>query len=69
MSVTIRVWKYEDAPEKYRSLSQHGGDEDWLAFVPEGMGRPGWMDVPAFGCCDVSAHPVRGGVVYIGAHA
>jgi len=69
MNNTIRVWRFYDAPPRYQSLSTHGGDEDWLGFVPSCVERPEWMTVPAFGCCDVSEHPVHGGTVYIGAHA
>ncbi len=66
----IKVWRFEDAPESYRRLSDHGGDEDWLAFVPDGMSQPMWMDTGTlFGCCDVSEHQVFGGRVFIGAHA
>lgn len=34
----IKVWHFYDAPEEYRALSGHGGDEDWLAFVPDEVG-------------------------------
>lgn len=68
----VRVWQFEDAPVEYRRLSRHGGDEDWLAFVPAELAgvSMNWMgEGTAFGCCDVSAHEVPGGVVHIGAHA
>jgi hypothetical protein len=29
------VWDFEDAPEEYKILSPHGGDETYLAFVPD----------------------------------
>lgn len=69
---TIKVWRFEDAPEEYRKLSEHGGDEDWLAFVPGSLSREyiGWMQPgSSFGICDVSEHDVDGGIVFIGAHA
>jgi len=71
----IKVWRFHEAPEKYRQLSEHGGDEDWLAFIPKDIWLSeyewiGWMeDGTAFGCCDVSTHMVDGGVIRIGAHA
>jgi hypothetical protein len=68
----IRVWNFYDAPEEYRKLSEHGGDEDWLAHVPRGFEgvQPIWMvSGSSFGCCDVSEHEVSDGRVYIGAHA
>lgn len=67
----ISVWPFHSAPEAYRELSRHYGDEDWLAFVPavyEGQFIP-WLETGPFGCCSVSSHPVDGGTVYIGAHA
>jgi len=66
----ISVWPFWAAPEKYKKLSPHGGDEDWLAFVPCGMSQPLWMESgTSFGYCDVSEHDVGEGTVYIGAHA
>jgi hypothetical protein len=67
----IIVWEFHNAPEEYQRLSGHGGDEDWLAFVPDSLKDAyiGWIDGGNFGCCDVSTHPVDGGVVKIGAHA
>ena len=63
----IKVWRFCDAPIVYQHLSEHGGDEDWLAFVPFGIPIPGWAD--ALGCCSVSEHDVLHGTVLIGAHA
>jgi hypothetical protein len=68
----IKVWRFDDAPERYRNLSQHGGDEDWLAFVPSRMAEDwiGWLEEgTSFGVYRVSRTKVRGGVVVIGAHA
>jgi hypothetical protein len=68
----IKVWSFYDAPQKYRDLSGHGGDEDWLAFVPECMKENyiGWMEEGTpFGRFNVEEHIVKGGVVRIGAHA
>jgi hypothetical protein len=68
----IVVWKFSDAPEMFRNLSEHGGDEDWLAFVPSPLAQDwiGWMETGTpFGCCEVSRHPVSGGEVRIGAHS
>lgn len=68
----IQVWQFKDAPQEFKNLSSHGGDEDWLAFVPFYYGDepPIWMMSGApFGCCDVSKTPALNGWVYIGAHA
>lgn len=67
----ILVWPWCNAPEAYQLLSPHGGDEDWVAFVPNGVRRdPMFLDEgTSFGCCSVSEHPVDGGTVRIGAHA
>lgn len=67
----IIVWSFYDAPGELRSLSRHGGDEDWVALVPYDVERPSWTESgTAFGCCDVSEHQlIDGRWVYIGAHA
>ena len=68
---SIIVWEFYDAPGELRCLSNHGGDEDYVALVPKGGNVPSWMDSgTAFGCCDVSEHPYDDGrTVFIGAHA
>jgi hypothetical protein len=68
----ILVWRFYEAPKEYQSLSPHGGDEDWLALVPNNMSGDyiGWLESGSrFGCCDVSEHKVDAGTVFIGAHA
>lgn len=65
------IWKWWDAPGELRALSPHGGDEDYVAVLPEDMEQPSWMETgSSFGCCDVSEHRLDDGRgVYIGAHA
>jgi len=77
MNSPIQVWRFDDAPEEYKKLSPHGGDEDWLALVPENLIDQciDWMDPNSgnsqgFGCCDISRHKLKNGdEVRIGAHA
>ncbi len=81
----IRVWRFDDAPDEFRAMSQHGGDEDWVAHIPAGFdggeqddedGDPippyvSWADDGTpFGCCDVDTiRQSDGSWVFIGAHA
>lgn len=70
----IQIWPFNQAPKRYQKLSQHGGDEDWIAFIPHAtykkIGQPGWMYSGSnFGCCDVSEHVHKDGMIFIGAHA
>ncbi len=69
----IKVWEWDDAPEEFKALSPHGGDEDWVALVPPHLAQRciSWLESgSSFGCCDVSEHPLPdGSVVKIGAHA
>jgi len=68
----IMVWRFATAPEWMKKLSEHGGDEDWVALVPDSLGKdmPSWAQTGTeFGCCEVSAHKVDGATVLIGAHA
>lgn len=71
----ILVWRYSDAPEEYRKLSIAGGDEDWVAFIPESYGKgsigaPMWMsEGTSFGCCSVDFIEIKTGTVAIGSHA
>lgn len=68
------VWAFDKAPPELRALSEHGGDEDWLVYVPAGLKGfepewpPAWLENLA--CCCVDVHRLDdGALVYIGAHA
>ncbi len=69
----IKVWRFHEAPEDLQWLSSHGGDEDWLAVVPEDIGYVPWLESgSSFGYCDISKHvhvDYPGYLIYIGAHA
>jgi len=42
----ILVWRFSDAPDEYKKLSHHDGDEDWVAVVPREYAAQwiGWID-------------------------
>lgn len=68
----MEIWRFKDAPEHLKSLSQHGGDEDYLAVAPKEYEDDFLLQCSSFGCYDISKHihPEKEGYfVYIGAHA
>lgn len=71
----MRIWRWKDAPEELKNLSEHGGDEDWVALLPPRLADDfiPWLESgTSFGCCDVSEHThpeLPGYIVKIGAHA
>jgi len=28
-----KVWRWADAPQQYKNLSEHGGDENWVVWI------------------------------------
>ena len=65
-----KIWTFHTAPNYWQALSPHGGDEDYLAFVPDSMEEPAFLgNGGSFGCCSVSEHKVPGGTVLIGTHS
>ena len=70
---TIRVWRFADAPQTLQLLSNHGGDEDWVAWVPPEYAQDSipWLESGSeFGPCRTSEHDLPdGSTVYTGAHA
>jgi hypothetical protein len=66
-----KIWTFFDAPPEYRQLSGHGGDEDWVVFIPDGVDiyPLTWDDsyIQYWGHMD--RHEVAGGVVIIFAHS
>jgi hypothetical protein len=71
MNKAIIVWRFEDAPLEYQRLSEEGGDEDWIVFIPDSL--PGnlyisWLDrICSYG--EPPYYKVEGGGIYIGSHA
>lgn len=66
----IVIWKWWDAPGELRALSEHGGDEDWVALLPD-EDTPSWMESGGpFAVCRLQVEPLGDGrFVAIGAHA
>jgi hypothetical protein len=66
-----KIWPFHNAPPEYRQFSNHGGDEDWVAFIPDGVDvyPLTWDDSYVQGWGHVDRHEVPGGVVIIFAHA
>lgn len=74
--VCIKVWPWAVAPEEYKALSTHGGDEDWVAYVPVEFNELAipWLGENGaghFGVCNTSVHDIEedDATVYIGAHS
>lgn len=69
----ILVWPFYEAPLMLRAMSNHGGDEDWVALIgPDATDKdPSWAwEGSTFGCCDVQYEKLAEGfVLLIGAHA
>ena len=79
MTEPLKVWEFNDAPPEYCELSTHGGDEDWVVFIPHsrvGDSGPfsGYEHEHEYGCHLsnwgwVQCYEVEYGVVLIFAHA
>lgn len=73
----VVVYRFQDAPDELRALSQNGGDEDWLALIPPSLCNihiPWLEEGTPFGYCCVDSYPhpspfFRGWRVVIGSHA
>ncbi|MBP8183355.1 MAG: hypothetical protein KAX88_04570 [Rhodoferax sp.] len=70
----ITVWNWADAPPDLKALSDHGGDEDWIALVPQHYARDYYLafldHIDTRRTPQVTPHPsITGYEVWIGAHA
>lgn len=68
----ILIWRFCDTPKEIQDLSPHGGDEDWVAYIPKNYTAEylGFLEEGSnFGCCGVSEHSYGDGKILIGAHA
>lgn len=71
--VFVKIWPFEYAPEKYKKLSYHGGDEDWVIEYPK---DPSFFQLSYFEniadrltVCDYQEIEVDGVTVIITSHA
>ncbi len=75
MKTPIQIWRFEDAPKELQALSTNGGDEDWLAIVPDYLEGEyiSWLEEGSpYGCCCVNEynHPTLSGYkIKIGCHS
>lgn len=40
----ITLWDFYKAPEKIQKYSTHGGDEDGILWLPNGVSCPWWVE-------------------------
>ncbi|VVB53015.1 Uncharacterised protein [uncultured archaeon] len=68
--LSMLLWKFRDAPIELQELSEHGGDEDYILVVPNGVNAPVWADEPGpLGSSSVQVIIRESYTIYIGAHA
>lgn len=67
----ITVWPFYAAPQEYRDICSQGGDEDYIAFVPDTCSEqdPSFLWDGRFSCCTSSSHQIPGGTLVVGCHA
>jgi len=70
----IKVWRFQDAPEELKNMSKNGGDEDWVALVPQKFEDEyiPWIESNSFGRCCVNEYVYLvypGYRVFIGCHS
>lgn len=67
-SRAILLWAWDAAPAELRALSTHGGDEDFVAFVPNGVDDSYVRDALFQHYAHVSEAAHDGGTLLIAAH-
>lgn len=74
-SAPLQIWYWRQAPEELKQLSEHGGDEDWVAvmrksWIESEHGQiPYFLETKPFAVCDYSQHEYGDYIVIISAHA
>lgn len=76
MKNTIKIWRFEDAPKKFQNLSTNGGDENYIAFIPDSYLKDNYDSIPSFfeegtsfGICCVEKIKIKNGTILIGSHS
>ena len=75
MNDNITVYRFKNAPNQLRRLSNNGGDEDWIAVVPKNFYEKyspiDWLEESChFGISHVDKYKLdNGDIVFIGCHS
>jgi hypothetical protein len=69
------VWRFDQAPAALRDLFQQGGDEDYLAIIPDAL-ETDWVTFneevfnnASFGCAHISRYECPPFVILVGTHS
>lgn len=64
------IWEFYEAPAHVREHSTHGGDEDGIIWIPNGVKAPYWIERlwQTFGCGQ-DFFKFKDGILIIWAHA
>lgn len=69
----IEIWRFDDAPQEWRELSQHGGDEDYIVLMDTLLADTSWIGevvVERVTVCNRERYDLPGGqTIFITAHA
>lgn len=65
----LLVYRFYEAPEYYKKLSGHGGDEDWIIVTDFKNRHTAEEIAERLVVCDYECHQYEGEVVYITAHS
>lgn len=73
MNDPIKIWRFSGAPDQYQQMSEHGGDEDYIALVPVQYRDEHivWRieELGLLGRSSTDKYETQEGDVYIGAHS
>jgi hypothetical protein len=67
----MKIWHWEHAPEEYRKLSGHGGDEDYVILVDKVHENEYYVEaiIDRLTVCGYEKHDLGDWVLFITAHA
>lgn len=66
---SIKIWEFHEAPAEFKAMSEHGGDEDGVVFVPDGVEEPWWLSRLWNAYGEPDRYKTYDGQVIIWAHA
>jgi hypothetical protein len=62
----VMIWRWDDAPEEFRALSQINGGEESVIYVPPELIDEDWYENTSVGLDFLSFFPKRGGLHFAG---
>ena len=69
ITIGVIIYPFHEAPKRFKELSTHGGDEDWVIVCGKEFRDTARYIADRLAVCDLEEHETDAVIVFITAHA